>query len=315
MIGLVFGQEAAQSAIMNQVRNLVGPQSADAIKEMIARADQPSTGVVSTIIATVTLLVGAAGFFNQLKDALNTVWGIEPKAGRGIWGFLKDNFLSFATLIGTGFLLLVSLIISTALSAFGKWFGGLLPLPEFALQGMNVLVSLVVITGLFALIFKALPDARIAWSDVWVGAALTVEALEKVEPLAGGGVPRGHVAGEPDLVGLGLAREPGRQDGDARAAAEVPHHVEDAGGRGHAGDGDRRQQRALGDVEDGDRVGAERADVCLRGAAPAGRLRGRATEAALARLLAVAEVAVVARRVLGARLQRGGGGRRGRGGR
>jgi membrane protein len=173
IIGLVFGQEAAQSAIMSQIRSLVGPQSADAIQDMIQRADQPSTGVLSTILATLTLVVGAAGFFSQLKDALNTVWGIEPKAGRGIWGFLKDNFLSFATLIGTGFLLLVSLIISTALSAFGKWFSGLLPLPEPALQSMNVLVSFIVITGVFALIFKALPDARIAWSDVWVGAALT----------------------------------------------------------------------------------------------------------------------------------------------
>gem|GEM_PF-181772 len=173
IIGLVFGEEAAQSTIMNQIRNLVGPQSADAIKEMIQRADQPSTGIFSTIIATVTLLVGAAGFFSQLKDALNTVWGIEPKTGRGIWGFLKDNFMSFATVIGTAFLLLVSLVVSTALSAFGKWFAGFLPLPEVVLQSINVLVSLIVITGLFALIFKVLPDARIAWSDVWVGAALT----------------------------------------------------------------------------------------------------------------------------------------------
>jgi membrane protein len=123
IIGLVFGEETAQSAIIDQIRNLVGPQSADAIKEMLHRADQPSSGIFSTIIATVTLLVGAAGFFNQLKDALNTVWGIEPKGGRGIWGFLKENFLSFATVVGSAFLLLVSLIVSTALSAFGKWFG------------------------------------------------------------------------------------------------------------------------------------------------------------------------------------------------
>ena len=140
---------------------------------MIQRADQPSTGIISTIIATVTLLMGAAGFFGQLKDALNTVWGIEPKAGRGVWGFVKDNFLSFATLLGTAFLLLVSLVLSTALAAIGKWFGNLLPLPEIVLQAFNFLLSLVVITGLFALIFKVLPDAHTAWRDVWVGAALT----------------------------------------------------------------------------------------------------------------------------------------------
>lgn len=173
IIGLVFGQEAAQSAIMDQISSLIGPQSAAAIKDMIQRADQPSSGIISTIIGTVTLLMGAAGFFGQLKDALNTVWGIEPKEGRGIWGFLKDNLLSFATLLGTGFLLLVSLILSTALAAMGKWFGNLLPLPEMVLQTFNVLLSFVVITGLFALIFKVLPDARIAWSDVWIGAALT----------------------------------------------------------------------------------------------------------------------------------------------
>jgi membrane protein len=173
IIGLVFGEETAQSAIIDQIRNLVGPQSADAIKEMLHRADQPSSGIFSTIIATVTLLVGAAGFFNQLKDALNTVWGIEPKGGRGIWGFLKENFLSFATVVGSAFLLLVSLIVSTALSAFGKWFGSFLLLPEVVLQSINILLSLLVITGLFALIFKVLPDARIAWSDVWVGAGLT----------------------------------------------------------------------------------------------------------------------------------------------
>jgi membrane protein len=173
IIGLVFGEETAQSAIIDQIRNLVGPQSADAIKEMLHRADQPSSGIFSTIIATVTLLVGAAGFFNQLKDALNTVWGIEPKGGRGIWGFLKENFLSFATVVGSAFLLLVSLIVSTALSAFGKWFGSFLSLPKVVLQSINILLSLLVITGLFALIFKVLPDARIAWSDVWVGAGLT----------------------------------------------------------------------------------------------------------------------------------------------
>ena len=173
IIGLVFGQEAAHSAIMDQIRNLIGPQSAAAIKDMIHRADQPSSGIISTLIATVTLIAGAAGFFGQLKDALNTVWGIEPKEGRGIWGFVKDNFLSFATLLGTGFLLLVSLVVSTALAAIGKWFGNLLPIPEFVLQVFNLLLSLVVITGLFTLIFKVLPDAHIAWRDIWVGAALT----------------------------------------------------------------------------------------------------------------------------------------------
>ena len=173
LIGLVFGQEAAQSAIMAQIAHLVGEQSAAAIKDMIQRASQPSTGLLATLIAIVTLLVGASGVFGQLQDALNAVWGVEPKEGRGIWGFIKDRFLSFVAVLGTGFLLLVSLVLSSALAAFGKWFSGLLPLPEAVLETFNFLLSFVVVTGLFALIFKVLPDARIAWRDVWVGAALT----------------------------------------------------------------------------------------------------------------------------------------------
>jgi membrane protein len=173
LIGLFFGEDAAQSAIMGQISSLVGEQSAAAIKDMIQRAEQPSTGLVATVVAVVTLLFGASGVFGQLQDALNTVWGVEPKVGRGVWGFIKDRFLSFVAVVGTGFLLLVSLVLSSALAALGKWFSGVLPLPEVVLQALNFMVSFVVITGLFALIFKVLPDARVAWRDVWVGAALT----------------------------------------------------------------------------------------------------------------------------------------------
>jgi membrane protein len=173
VIGLVFGQEAAQSAILSQIGELVGEQSAAAIKDMIQRADQPSTGLFATALAVATLLLGASGVFGQLQDALNTVWGVEPKEGRGLRGFIKDRFFSFVAVLGTGFLLLVSLILSSALAAFGKWFGGLLPVPETVLQLMNFGLSFLVISGLFALIFKVLPDAKVAWRDVWIGAALT----------------------------------------------------------------------------------------------------------------------------------------------
>ncbi|HJR75772.1 MAG TPA: YihY/virulence factor BrkB family protein [Nitrospiraceae bacterium] len=173
IIGLVFGQEAAQSYIIEQIAGLVGEQSANAIKDMIQRADQPSTGIVSTVVAVVTLLFGASGLFGQLQDALNTIWGVEPKPDRGIWGMIQDRFLSFMAVLGTGFLLLVSLVLSAALSAFGKWFGGWLPAPELILQMLNFVISFGVITLLFAMMFKFLPDARIIWSDVWVGAAIT----------------------------------------------------------------------------------------------------------------------------------------------
>ena len=173
MIGLIFGRDAAQGYILDQIGSLVGPQSAAAIKEMIQRASQPSTGIMATIVASVTLLAGASGVFAQLQDSLNSLWGVEPKEGRGLWGLIRDRFLSVATLLGTGFLLLVSLVLSAALAAFGKWFGGWLPAPEFVLQGLEFVISLSVITVLFALMFKALPDAKVAWGDVWIGAGLT----------------------------------------------------------------------------------------------------------------------------------------------
>ncbi|HSE60371.1 MAG TPA: YihY/virulence factor BrkB family protein [Nitrospiraceae bacterium] len=173
MIGLFFGQEAAQSHILTQLAGLVGQQSAEAIRDMLQRAHQPSGGIVATAIAVVTLLLGASGLFGQLQDALNTIWGVEPRPGRGIWGLIQDRFLSFMAVLGTGFLLLVSLVLSAALSALGTWFSGLLPAPEVLLQTLNLLVSFGVITLLFAMMFKLLPDARIAWRNVWVGAGIT----------------------------------------------------------------------------------------------------------------------------------------------
>ena len=173
IVGLVFGEEAAQGQIFDQIAAMVGDKSASALQEMIQRADEPSTGVISTVIAVATLLFGATGVFSELQDSLNTIWGVQPKEGRGVWGILQDRFLSFMAILGTGFLLLVSLVLNAALSAFGKWFGGWLPAPEFVLQALDFIISLSVITGLFAMMFKLLPDAKIAWRDVAVGAALT----------------------------------------------------------------------------------------------------------------------------------------------
>ncbi len=173
MIGFFFGHELVQSYLLKQIGSLVGPQSAEAIQDMIQRASEPSTGIVATALATGTLLLGASGAFAQLQDSLNSIWGVKPKEGRGLWNLIRDRFLSFAAILGTGFLLLVSLVLSTTLSALGKWFGGWLPAPELILQVLELGVSLAVITGLFAMIFKVLPDAQVAWSHVWIGAALT----------------------------------------------------------------------------------------------------------------------------------------------
>ena len=173
IVGLVSGEEAAHTYIMAQVQNLMGTQSAKALEEMLQTANKPSYGFSATLIALVTLLVGASGVFAQLQDALNSIWKVEPKSGHGIVGLIKDRFLSFLAVLGTGFLLLVSLVLSAVLSAAGKFFGGWLPAPEAVLQALNLVVSFAVITVLFAMMFKFLPDARIDWNDVWIGAALT----------------------------------------------------------------------------------------------------------------------------------------------
>jgi membrane protein len=171
--GLVFGEEAARGEIIRQITGLVGERSAGLIQEMLQQARQPQTGIGGSVIGFVTLLLGASGVFGQLQDALNTVWGVKPKPGRGIVGILKDRFMSFVTLLGTGFLLLVSLVLDAALSAIGEAFSGWLPAPEPVLQAVNQGVSFGVITLLFALMFKMLPDVKIRWSDVWMGAVVT----------------------------------------------------------------------------------------------------------------------------------------------
>ena len=171
--GLTIGREAASGQITSQLQGLLGEQSARVIQDIIANANKPSTGIISTVIGTVILLLGASGVFGALQDGLNTVWEVQPKPGRGVLGIIKDRFLSMAMVLGVGFLLLVSLVLSAALSALGKYLGGLLPLPSLILQIINFVVSFGVITLLFALMFKVLPDVEISWRDVWIGAAIT----------------------------------------------------------------------------------------------------------------------------------------------
>jgi membrane protein len=171
--GLVFSQKAAEGAIVEQISGLVGEQSAAAIQAMLAKAHTPSSGALATIVGIATLLLGASGLFGQLQDALNTIWGVEPKPGRGVLGMLKDRFLSFVAILGTAFLLLVSLVLSALLAAAGRAFNALLPAPETVLHIANFLLSFGVIMALFAMMFKVLPDVKIAWRDVWLGAGVT----------------------------------------------------------------------------------------------------------------------------------------------
>jgi membrane protein len=171
--GLVFGEEAARGQIVGQISGLVGPQGGEAIESMIAGASRQDSGIVATVIGLATLLFGAAGLFGQLKDAMNTVWEVQPKPGQGFMATVKQNFFSFTMVLGTGFLLLVSLVLSAVLSGVTGYFQNALPGADWLWQVVNFLVGFAVTTLVFALIYKVIPDVEIAWGDVWIGAAAT----------------------------------------------------------------------------------------------------------------------------------------------
>ena len=169
--GFFFDEKAAQGQIKDQIESLVGEDGSKAIEQMVASANQRQAGTLATVIGVVMILFGAAALFGQLQDALNTIWGVQPKPGRGVMGILRDRFLSFSMVLGTAFLLLVSLIVSAALSASSKYLGA----GGTGAVGhtLEMTGSLVVVTVLFAMIYRFLPDAKIPWRDVWFGAAVT----------------------------------------------------------------------------------------------------------------------------------------------
>jgi len=172
--GLLFGKEAAQGQIFDQLRGLLGDESGRAMQVMVQNAsEEPATGLVATLVGFVTLLFGASGVFGQLQTSLNAIWGVQPKPGRGILGIIQDRILSFGFILVVGFLLLVSLLLTAAIAFVGQRFGDMVPGMEALAQILNSVFSLAVITLLFAMIFKFLPDARIAWHDVWIGAFIT----------------------------------------------------------------------------------------------------------------------------------------------
>jgi membrane protein len=171
--GLVFGADAAQGRVVSQIQGLVGRTAAEAIQGMLESARKPGQGIVATIFGAVTLLFGAGGAFNELRGALDVIWEIPPRKGGGIVAMIRERLASFAMVLVVGFLLLVSLVISAGISAFE--IKGTFPGSGVVLQIVNNGVSLAVVTALFALIFKYLPDAHppVAWKDIWVGAFIT----------------------------------------------------------------------------------------------------------------------------------------------
>jgi len=175
--GLVGGRDAAQGLVMAQIQDLVGEEGREFVQSMIENAATTPTGVTASILGSVTLLVGALGAFNELQNALDRIWDVEPKPitrwSLRVQRFIFKRLLSFSMMLGIGFLLLISLVISAAVAALNEYLGRIPVFSEFVLQILHLIISLGLITLLFAMIFKFIPDIEIRWRNVWLGAAIT----------------------------------------------------------------------------------------------------------------------------------------------
>ncbi|MBT2305148.1 YihY/virulence factor BrkB family protein [Variovorax paradoxus] len=177
--GALFGREAVQGEIVAQLSDLIGEEGAIAVQGLVRSASEPGKSLMAGLISSAVLLVGATTVFAELQNALDRIWHVPEKdKPSGVWAVLRARLLSFGLILGLAFLLMVSLLVSAGVAVFGTWAGDLLPGLELLLQGLNALISLSVTTLLFAMIFKFMPTARIAWRDVWVGAAVTAVLFE-----------------------------------------------------------------------------------------------------------------------------------------
>lgn len=171
--GFFFGEEAARGGLATQMESTVGAEGAKAIESMLENAHQPEFGSLAALFGLILLLVGASGVFGQLQTAMNAIWEVEPSKGSSVWVFFKSRFLSFTLVLGTGFLLLISLVLSAVIAGASQYLSGIWPHLEPLWHVANELVSFFVVMLLFAMIFKFLPDTTVAWRDVWIGAATT----------------------------------------------------------------------------------------------------------------------------------------------
>lgn len=172
--GSLFGQEASQDQMFGAIQHLVGFESGRVIQAIIESSGRkPDSGFLATVTGMILLLLGAAGVVGQLQDSLNAIWRVASKTGRGLKGFVQDRLISYSMVLGVGFLLVVSLVISALLTAVSGIVDGFQTIDAAMAQSLDLIVSFVLIALLFAVIYKYVPDVRIAWSDVWLGAATT----------------------------------------------------------------------------------------------------------------------------------------------
>ena len=176
--GLVLGEDAVRGHLDNQLRVYVGAQTAEAVQTIVQGFSKPADGWMGAIIGFITLLIGAGGVFGQLKDALNTIWEVQPKGGNGFVVWLMERLWSFGMVLVIGFLLLTSLVLNIALAAFTGYFERAIGLSPAVGGVLTFLASVAMVTLLFAFIFKVLPDAKVQWRHVWVGAGVTALLFE-----------------------------------------------------------------------------------------------------------------------------------------
>lgn len=192
--GAAFGEEATRAELERQVRMLAGSDAAATVRQVLGAAGEPELRGWAGAVGVVTLLIGASAVFGQLQEALNAIWEVKPRPGRLIRSFLRKRLLSFGLVLAVGFVLLVSLVLSAGLAAFGGYLQRRLEIPAGLLSALDFGAFLVVVTFLFGLIFKLLPDAAIAWRDVIVGAVATALVFSVGKELIGLYLGRSEVA-------------------------------------------------------------------------------------------------------------------------
>jgi len=193
--GLVLGQQAARGEIFEQLTSLVGPDSASTVESLLQGLNRPEAGIVGTLVGVAVLLVGATTVFAELQDAMDRIWRAPARPpGGGVRRLLRVRLLSLGLVLGIGFLLIVSLIASAALAALGKWWAPWFSQFETAAQVLNLGLSFSLITAMFAMIYKLIPRVKVAWRDVWVGAALTALLFTLGKTLIGQYIGRSGVA-------------------------------------------------------------------------------------------------------------------------
>ena len=173
VFGMILGETTVQEEIVRRVNDLVGPQGAHAVTMMIRGAYRPGAGLPATIIGLTVIVIGSTSAFVMLQQALNLMWGARVNRKSSVWHFVRERLLSFVMIMVIGIFLVLSFILSIVLSFVTGFFQNLLPVPPFLIQASDFCLSLGLITILFAVVYKILPEVKIAWADVWVGAAIT----------------------------------------------------------------------------------------------------------------------------------------------